>query len=102
MLLILMECGIVFAKVKECLDAYMGSLSQHKVGERALDQELEDPDPRPLPPCVIMGKSLMSVGPRYPFHKILEIALHLIFAQIPPSGVQSIFMIHHLCSSPTS
>lgn len=37
----------------------MGSLKQHKVGRRALDQGLEDPDPRPLPPHV----SLMSLGP---------------------------------------
>lgn len=41
----------------------MGSLKQHKIGERALDQGLEDPDPGPLPPRVIMGKSLMSLGP---------------------------------------
>lgn len=78
----------------------MGSLRQQKVVKGALDQELEDWNPvLPLSPHMIMSKSPHELRPQLPFYKILEIKLHLIFAQTPLDCFQSTFTIHHLWSS---
>lgn len=60
MLLLLMECGIALPKLKN-------ARWEHKVRKRALDQELGSLDPAfPLPPRVIMGKSLHEFRPQLP------------------------------------
>lgn len=67
-----MEHRVAFARAEECLD---GLSTAARAGKGALDQELGDPDPRPLPSHVVMGKSLTSLGPSHVSHKIPETTL---------------------------
>lgn len=99
MFLILMEYGIVFAKVEECLD---GTSKAAQGWEKSSGAGIRRPGSLAATSLRDHEQVTHEVGPSFRLHLVLETTFHLIFAQIPPPSFQSNFTIHHACSSPTS
>lgn len=99
MFLILMEYGMAFAKVEECLD---GTSKAAWGWEKSSGAGTRRPGSSAATSLCDHEQVTHEVGPSFRFHQVLETTFHLIFAQISPPSFQSNFTIHHACSSPTS